>query len=102
MMGLLMGPAAEGQSNKLIIVLEPANLEALRHGQPIHKPMSQFFADGTDASKFDLILAYTPDIEWFVEELTRTGSFGKAMDDSMKRPAVFRRGDVAETMSRLL
>jgi hypothetical protein len=102
MMALLMGPAGEGKPNKLIIVLEPENLERLRHGRPIVKPLSQFFPDNTDASKYELVLAYTPDIEWLQEQLKTTGNFGKAMDESLKRPAVFRRGDVAETMSRLL
>lgn len=102
MIALLMGPAEEGNANKLIIVLEPEQLERLRHGRPIYKPMTQFFAADTDVSKWDLVITYSPDIEWLSEQLRAGVNFGKAMDESLKRPAVFRRGDVADTMSTLL
>lgn len=64
--------------NLKIVVLESANLEALKQGKPAKSP------DGT------VLIAWTPDLVWLADKILDTNgdaqAIGKLIDEASKRP----------------
>jgi len=73
-------------NNLLLLILEPANLEKLKLGQPIIKNLNQFFPQLPE--KVDLMLAYTPDAEWLSEQLANNKNLVDSLSNSLERPEV--------------
>jgi hypothetical protein len=70
----------------LLLILEPANLEKLKLGQPIVKNLNQFFPQLSE--KIDLMLAWTPDAEWLSEQLLNGKDLIKSLSNSLELPEV--------------
>jgi hypothetical protein len=97
----LHGGDGEGRE-MIMLVLEPGNLEKLKQGQPIHKWLNEFIP-GLDR-KVELILAYTPDMEWVVKKIGKSRDMetvATAIEESLSRPEVLVRGRTAEELKRV-
>jgi hypothetical protein len=79
--------ATKNGNKLLMLVLEPANLEKLRLGQPIVKNLQEFLPELPVA--VDLMLSYTPDVLWVAQQLQDGKDLIRAIDASLERPEVF-------------
>ena len=70
----------------LLLILEPANLEKLKLGQPIVKNLKQFFPQLPEA--IDLMLTWTPDVEWLSEQLLNGKDLCESLSSSLELPEV--------------
>jgi hypothetical protein len=71
----------------LLLILEPANLEKLKLGQPIVKNLNQFFPQLP--VNIDLMLAWTPDAAWLSEQLLNNKDLIESLSRSLELPEVF-------------
>jgi len=86
----------------LLLVLEPGNLEKLKRGEPIHKYLSELLP-GLNR-KVELVFAYTPDIDWVVEQIGKSRDMetvARAIHESLSREPVVRDSKSAEEMKRV-
>jgi hypothetical protein len=97
----ILGLKGTETRDRLVIVLEPANLERLRHGEPIFRKLVEFMTPAELACA-ELVIDYTPDAAWVTEQLAAGRDFRETMNAGMKRPTVFRRGNISENMVRAL
>jgi hypothetical protein len=78
------------ETDLLMVILEPGNIANLQEGMPIGVNISPLHAITKVA------IAYTPDIEWLVQELQAGGPFvtfpflASKIEASLKRKPVFR------------
>lgn len=92
------------ETGKIIImlVLEPGNIEKLQKGEPIHKFLNEFIPEIN--SKIELVFSYTPDAAWVAEQVSKKTDalgLGEAIDQSLSREPVTRRGRTTEEMKKV-
>lgn len=86
----------------IMLVLEPANIDKLKQGQPIHKFLSEFLPELK--MNVELLFAYTPDAVWVSEQIAKHGSahhLAEVLEKSLLRPEVHIRGKGAEDMKKV-
>lgn len=93
----------ESNGNKLILlILEPGNLAKLKRGEPIHKDLNEFVPELNP--KTELLLAYTPDIEWVADQLTEgsldVDNMSDVLSRSLKRKVIIRDSKLSESMHK--
>jgi hypothetical protein len=74
--------------NKLLIVIEPGNIEKLKIGKPLIVPLNKFMPE---LPAVDLAIAYTPDIVWIAEQIKSGVSLLDALGQGLGRVEVFLR-----------
>jgi hypothetical protein len=97
----ILGHQGSEARDRMVVILEPANIERLRHGEPIFKKLVELMTP-QELAEAELIIDYCPDVEWLAAELEAGVDFRTAMNQAMRRPPVFRRGNVSEHMKRIL
>jgi hypothetical protein len=84
----------------IMLVLEPGNIQKLKAGEPIHRFLNEFIPELP--SKVELLFAYTPDIQWVSEQMSKSGkdalNFAEILQDSLHRPEVVRSSRAAEAL----
>ncbi|MDE2106842.1 MAG: hypothetical protein KGL39_57030 [Patescibacteria group bacterium] len=79
--------AREDKKECLLIVVEPANLEKLRMGQPIIKNLRQFIPE--IPFECELVIGYTPDMPFVAARMRKDGDLLAALKHAADRPEVF-------------
>lgn len=74
------------EGRTVLIVLEPANPEKLRLGQPIPIKLEKFGLQGT------VLLGFSPDVAFVAEQVQKHGKpLTDAIESSLHRPDVYQR-----------
>ena len=79
----------DANSEIVLFILEPANVEKLQLGSPIVKCLNDFFPDLP--KRIEVSIAYTPDVVWVGEQLRAGKDLAQTLFASIARLPVYMR-----------
>ena len=92
---IVLKTSAPDGVDALMIVMEPANVEKIKLGQPLVCRGQQY------GFPVDVVVAFTPDPEWVCQQITAGVEIPKALEESLYREPVYNRSN-CESVQRAL